>query len=198
MAHCVAANGRSGPEAGGKRPLVVALADRSCCSGVVHCGDLSICVRPRQGPAACPVAVRDHACAHTPAAPQTVTVSVLPPQTVTLPAPPPSIASPTIAPPIPSPVPQQVPYWDAQIVGTCDEGGSCGVQQRTGPSNTAPRKYPNDLEDGITVSVVCKIIGDPRSSEGRGSSYVWYRLVDGAYINSVYTNLNAPSGMPTC
>ena len=41
-------------------------------------------------------------------------------------------------------------------------------------------------------------IGDPRSSDGHGASYVWYRLVNGAYVNSVYTNLNAPFGMPTC
>jgi serine/threonine-protein kinase len=131
--------------------------------------------------------------------PQTVTVSAPAPQTVTVSAAPPTIASSTTGlPPVPVPVPQQVPYWDASIVGTCDEGGSCGVQQRSGPYNEAPRKYSNDLKDGMTVSVVCKTIGDPRSSEGRGSSYVWYRLIDGAYINSVYTNLDAPLGMPTC
>jgi serine/threonine-protein kinase len=120
--------------------------------------------------------------------PQTVTVSASPPQTVTVSAPPPA----------PVPVPQQAPYWNALIVGTCDEGGSCGVQQRTGPYNAAPRKYSNDLKDGMTVSAVCKIIGDGRSSEGRGVSYVWYQLLNGAYINSVYTNLNTPLGMPTC
>lgn len=133
------------------------------------------------------------------APPQTVTVSAPPPQTVTVAAPAPTIASSTIAlPPVPVPVPQQVPYWDALIVGTCDEGGSCGVQQRTGPHNPAPRKYSNDLQDGMTVSVVCQIMGDLRSSGGRGSSYIWYQLLNGAYINSVYTNLNAPLGMPTC
>ena len=95
-------------------------------------------------------------------------------------------------------MPQQVPYWDALIVGTCDEGGSCGVQQRTGPYNEAPRKYSNDLKDGMTVSVVCQTIGDTRSSEGHGSSSIWYRLVNGAYVSSVYTNLTAPLGMPTC
>jgi serine/threonine protein kinase, bacterial len=128
------------------------------------------------------------------APPQTVTVSAPPPQTVTVSAPPPTIASP----PVPAPVPQQVPYWDTLIVGTCDEGGSCGVQQRTAQYNSAPRKYPIDLKDGMTVSVVCKVIGDLRSSEGRGSSYVWYQLLNGAYINSVYTSLDAPLGMPTC
>jgi serine/threonine-protein kinase len=133
------------------------------------------------------------------APPQTVTVSVPPAQTVTAPAPPPTMKSSTLAlPPVAAPVPQQVPYWNALIVGTCDEGGSCGVQQRTGPYNQAPRKYSNDLKDGMTVSVVCKVIGDPRSSEGRGSSYVWYQLLNGAYLNSVYTNLKAPLGMPTC
>lgn len=117
-------------------------------------------------------------------APQTATV---PPTTVTAPAPV----------PVPAP-PQQAPYWNALIVGTCDEGGSCGLQQRTGPYNAAPRKYPSDLKDGMTVSVVCQAIGDLRSSEGRGASVVWYQLLNGAYINSVYTNLNPPFGMPSC
>jgi serine/threonine-protein kinase len=124
----------------------------------------------------------------SPGPPQTVTVSASPPQTVTVSA----------SPAVPVPVPQQAPYWNASIVGTCDEGGSCGVQQRSGPYNEAPRKYPNDLKDGMTVSVVCKTIGDFRSSEGRGASDVWYQLLNGAYINSVYTNLNAPLGMSTC
>jgi hypothetical protein len=72
------------------------------------------------------------------------------------------------------------------------------VQQRTGPYNEAPRKYSNDLKDGMRVSVGCQTPGDLRSSAGHGSSYMWYRLVNGAYVNSVYTNLNAPLGMPTC
>ncbi|MGX9789738.1 protein kinase domain-containing protein [Mycobacterium sp. MMS18-G62] len=133
--------------------------------------------------------------------PQTVTVPApVPPQTVTVSAPPPpTFGTSTVSvPPVPVPVPQQVPYWNAFIVGTCDEGGSCGVQQRTGPYNEAPRKYSNDLKDGMTVSVVCQTIGDLRSSQGHGSSYVWYELLDGAYINSVYTNLTAPPGMPKC
>ena len=45
---------------------------------------------------------------------------------------------------------------------------------------------------------MCQTIGDSRTSEGHGTSYVWYRLVNGAYVNSVYTNLKAPIGMPTC
>jgi len=122
--------------------------------------------------------------------PQTV---IVPPRTVTVPASPTTIPSSTV--PVP---PQPVPYWNALIIGTCDEGGSCGLQQRTGPYNEAPRKDPADLKDGMTVSVVCQTIGDPRSSEGRGTSYVWYQLLNGAYINSVYTNLSAPLGMPSC
>jgi len=88
--------------------------------------------------------------------------------------------------------------WDATIVGTCDEGGSCGVKQRTQPYTDAPRLDPNDLKDGATVRVVCQTTGDLRSSEGHGASYVWYRLVNGAYVNVVYTTLKAPIGMPTC
>jgi serine/threonine-protein kinase len=71
------------------------------------------------------------------------------------------------------------------IVGTCDEGGSCGVKQRTAPYTDAPRMYPNDLQDNDTVIVVCETNGDVRSSMGHGSSSTWYRLGNGAYVNSV-------------
>ena len=85
----------------------------------------------------------------------------------------------------------------AVIVGTCDEGGTCGVKQRTEPRNAAPRLVPNDLFDGATVSVVCKTVGDPRASSGR-SSDVWYQLSNGAYVNSVYMNILRVEGVPTC
>jgi serine/threonine-protein kinase len=91
-----------------------------------------------------------------------------------------------------------VPYWNAAIVGTCDEGGSCGVKQRTAPYVDAERLYPDDLKDGMTVSVVCRTTGDIRSNEGYGSSYVWYRLLNGAYVNSVYTSIGAASAIPAC
>jgi hypothetical protein len=91
-----------------------------------------------------------------------------------------------------------VPYWNAVIVGTCDEGGSCGVKQREAPYVDAERLHPNDLKDGVTVSVVCQTTGDLRSSEGSGSSYVWYRLINGAYVNSVYTSIGAASAIPPC
>ena len=74
-------------------------------------------------------------------------------------------------------------YWDATIVGTCDEGGSCGVKQRTQPYTDAPRLVPERPEGRHTVTVVCQTTGDLRSSDGHGSSYVWYRLVNGAYVN---------------
>jgi serine/threonine-protein kinase len=101
-------------------------------------------------------------------------------------------------PPIPVPRPRGVPYWNAVIVGTCDEGGSCGVKQREAPYVDAERLHPNDLKDGVTVSVVCQTTGDLRSSEGSGSSYVWYRLINGAYVNSVYTSIGAASAIPPC
>jgi serine/threonine-protein kinase len=97
----------------------------------------------------------------------------------------------TVAPP-----PQQR-SWTAVIVGTCDEGGTCGVKQRTAPYTDAPRLVPNDLQDGNTVTVVCQTTGDVRASAGHGSSNVWYRLGNGAYVNLVYTNLPA-SGIPPC
>jgi serine/threonine protein kinase, bacterial len=83
------------------------------------------------------------------------------------------------------------------IVGTCDEGGTCGVKQRTAPYTDAPRLYPNDLRDGMTVALACQTTGDVRSSAGHGVSSVWYRLDNGAYVNAVYIN-TAASGIPLC
>lgn len=80
-------------------------------------------------------------------------------------------------------------FRNGLVVGTCDEGGSCGVKQRIAPNTAAERLYPNDLQDGTAVTVVCQTTGDPRSNAGRGSSHVWYRLYNGAYINAVYLSL---------
>ena len=118
----------------------------------------------------------------TPRAPSTTTP---PPQATVAPPPP------------PPPSPTSVPFWTATIVGTCDEGGSCGVKQLDAPYVDADRLYPNDLKDEMTVRVVCHTVGDPRTSGGQ-TSYVWYQLVNGAYVNLIYTNLIAPIGMPAC
>lgn len=83
------------------------------------------------------------------------------------------------------------------IVGTCDEGGTCGVKQRSAPYTAADRLVPNDLHDGNAVTVVCQTIGDVRSSDGRGSSSVWYRLANNAYVASVYMN-TSPAGISAC
>jgi hypothetical protein len=102
----------------------------------------------------------------------------------------------TVAPPTGAPPPQQT-VWSGIVVGTCDEGGSCGVKQRNAPYVAAARLVPTDLRDGDAVTVVCQTNGDLRSSEGHGSSYVWYRLENGAYVNSVYVNISA-TGIPGC
>lgn len=82
-------------------------------------------------------------------------------------------------------------------MGTCDEGGSCGVKQRTAPYVSAPRLYPDDLHDGVQVTLSCQTVGDVRSSAGHGSSSTWYRLNNGAYVNMVYMD-PAPAGLPSC
>lgn len=102
----------------------------------------------------------------------------------------------TVAPPPTTYLPQPS-VWSGVVVGTCDEGGTCGVKQRNAPFVAAPRLVPNDLQDGNSVTVVCQTNGDVRSSEGHGSSFVWYRLENGAYVNSVYVNI-AATGIPTC
>jgi len=95
------------------------------------------------------------------------------------------------APPVPAPPPV------ATIVGTCDEGGSCGVKQRTAPYVSAPRLFPDDLHDGVQVTLSCQTVGDVRSSAGHGSSSTWYRLNNGAYVNMVYMD-PMPTGLPSC
>ncbi len=98
----------------------------------------------------------------------------------------------------PPPVQRQRPQAVSGVIaGTCDEGGSCGVKQRNAPYTAAPRLYANDLHDDATVLVVCQATGDVRSSAGHGSSSAWYRLDNGAYVNSVYVDLQA-SGVPPC
>lgn len=93
--------------------------------------------------------------------------------------------------------PPQQSAWTAVVVGTCDEGGSCGVKQRDAPLTAAPRLVPDDLQDGMTVTVACAIFGDTRSSQGHGSSNLWLRLNNGAFVNSVYLNIST-SGIPSC
>ena len=117
------------------------------------------------------------------AAPSTVTVSVGPPPTITETVTPTVIVPPSYS----EPTRSAVSGWPVTITGTCDEGGSCGVQQRARPYNSAPRLYPNVLRDGATVGIVCATTGDLRNSQGHGSSSVWYQLNNGAYISSVYT-----------
>ncbi|WNG93681.1 protein kinase domain-containing protein [Mycobacterium sp. ITM-2016-00318] len=116
----------------------------------------------------------------TTAVPPTVTVteSASPPYTIAMPTPPPITVT-------------------GMIVGTCDEGSSCGVKQRTQPVTEAPRLYPTDLRDGTLVTVSCQTVGDLRTSQGAGSSTIWYRLDNGAYVNSVYVSL-PPYGIPSC
>ncbi|MBX8691193.1 protein kinase [Mycobacterium sp. 20091114027_K0903767] len=102
--------------------------------------------------------------------------------------------------PTPSFAPSALPtaaFRSGLVVGTCDEGGSCGVKQRIEPYTDSERMYPNDLNDGMAVTVVCQTTGDLRSNGGRGSSYVWYRLYNGAYINAVYLSLQGGVS-PSC
>jgi serine/threonine-protein kinase len=100
-------------------------------------------------------------------------------------------------PPSAPPTPAEVLSWPATIVGTCDEGRSCGVKQRKAPYIEADRAYSNDLRDGMTVRAICHTTGDTQVSGGI-PSYVWYQLINGAYVNAVYTDLRSPTGMPSC
>ena len=109
-----------------------------------------------------------------------------------------SIALPTYSSALvdPPPLPPRS-EWVLTIVGTCDEGGTCGVKQRNAPYTAAGRLVPGDLQDGNSVTVVCRTTGDVRTNEGRGTSSVWYRLDNGAYVAAVYMNTE-PAGIPSC
>lgn len=119
----------------------------------------------------------------------------LPPRTVTRPPSTVTLPPSTVVAPMPTPPPRPQAS-NAMIIGTCDEGGSCGLKQRNAPYSEAPRLFPNDLQDGNAISVRCGVIGDLRASSGR-SSRAWYRLTNGAYIAAVYTTLD-PSLVPAC
>lgn len=123
------------------------------------------------------------------------------PRTTTTPAATPTNSTTTIiVTPAPTATQSALPapgFRNGLVVGTCDEGGSCGVKQRIAPYTDAERLYPNDLKDGTAVTVVCQTTGDLRSNTGEGSSYVWYRLYNGAYINAVYLSLQA-GVTPSC
>lgn len=96
-----------------------------------------------------------------------------------------------------SPVPRRATSWTAVVVGTCDEGGTCGVKQRNAPFNSAPALYPNALMDGARITVVCQTRGDTRASAGHETTNVWYRLDNGAYVNAVYLDTDAAQS-PSC
>jgi len=82
-------------------------------------------------------------------------------------------------------------------MGTCDEGGSCGVKQRNAPRNAAPGITSQPLLDGTPVGIVCQTIGDTRQNSGYGASNLWYQITNGAYIPAVYLNTGA-EGFPQC
>jgi TIR domain len=85
------------------------------------------------------------------------------------------------------------------ITDTCDEGGSCGVKQRIAPRIEAQSlNGTNPLKDGTTVAVVCQTSGDIGSNRGHGNSPLWYKLSNGAYVNSVYVNIQASGPIPAC
>jgi serine/threonine protein kinase len=105
---------------------------------------------------------------------------------------------------IPTPTPLRPPIttppqfsWTGIIIGTCDEGGTCGVRQRNRPAKAAPSLYLNALEDGTLVDVICQTKGDLQSSSSRGTSNTWYRIANRAYINAVYLEVMSV-GIPLC
>ncbi|MDT5092972.1 MAG: serine/threonine protein kinase, bacterial [Mycobacterium sp.] len=128
----------------------------------------------------------------------TLSRAQLPPSTRSAPArtaAPPTVFTPSSQSFTPAPPPPITST--AVLVGTCDEGGSCGVKQRTGPYRDAPKLVPDPLLDATTVTLVCQTSGDTMTNTGYGTSSVWYRLANGAYVNGVYLQGQDP-GISLC
>jgi hypothetical protein len=106
---------------------------------------------------------------------------------------PPSLTSP---PPLPSP--PRPAGFAASITGTCDQLGKCyGVKQRTEPKNDAPQLVPDILDEGASVKIACQSIGELKTETDHAPSNLWFRLTNGAYINSIY--ITPPGGeIPRC
>ena len=122
-----------------------------------------------------------------------------------------STAAPTEArTPVPStaaqaPVPPAAPTtasgrhpWTGVVAVECGGTEPCELQQRNAPYTSAPRLHPEGLHNGTVVSLACHVVGDERSNPGDGSSRLWYRLSNGAYVNSVYLDNVIATGMQPC
>jgi hypothetical protein len=105
-------------------------------------------------------------------------------------------STPISTPPTPVSPPRET--MTVGIVGTCDDGKSCGLRQRAEPRLNAPDLVKDRLKDGMTVTPVCSTTGDRVTNKGRGSSDVWYQIVNGAYVPVVYMNLEGTDDPPPC
>jgi len=152
---------------------------------------------------ASPSLTRTPSSSETPSAPPFTTGTSIPPMTRSTAAQETRSPWTTVMPQQSFPAESQRWVWQGIISGSCDEGGSCGVQQRKAPYTNASRLYPNDLRDGTLLTIVCRSEGDLRSSRDRVSSSTWYRLTSGAYIPSVFILVSArdqmaPAYIPRC
>ena len=88
--------------------------------------------------------------------------------------------------------------YSSSITGTCDQQKIChGAKQRAEPKNDAPQLVPEILPEGAAVEISCQIRGELKTETDHAPSDLWYRLTNGAYINSIYIT---PPGteIPAC
>lgn len=96
-----------------------------------------------------------------------------------------------------TPAQSQASHYSS-ITGTCDQQKIChGAQQRAEPKNAAPQLFPDILPEGASVEISCQIRGELKTETDHAPSDLWYRLTNGAYINSIYIT---PPGteIPAC
>jgi hypothetical protein len=82
-------------------------------------------------------------------------------------------------------VPEASPaLYTYRIVNTC-HGGTCGLAEWSGPG-TASFSAVGSLYDGQSVSITCQAMGENVTGADGGSSAVWDRLTDGAFVSDYY------------
>lgn len=96
------------------------------------------------------------------------------------------------------PAPSAPVGYPSSITGTCNQLGKCsGVQQRVEPRNNAPQLTPVVLAEGAAVTIACQTNGELKTEVDHAPSSLWYRLANGAYVNSIYVTPPG-AGIPAC
>lgn len=87
--------------------------------------------------------------------------------------------------------------WSGVVAVVCDDE-PCQLIQRNAPYAEAPALMPEPLDNGDVVELDCHVIGEEAANAGRRPSSLWYRMDNGAYVNSVFLRHIRATGMEAC